>query len=103
MVILPPNFSEEIWAHKVQVASAAVLAVRDGSTRLVARVAVAAFSAGVAAVSSVSPAIFFVRKKANDGSAFLVFRFGGSARGGSAIAIVALCAILCDELCNLVA
>ena len=63
MVILPPNFSEEIWAHKVEVAGAAVLAVRDGSTRLVARVAVAAFSAGAATVSSVSPAIFFCEGK----------------------------------------
>ena len=70
MVILPPNYSEEIWAPEVEVAGAAVLAVRDGSTSLVPRVAVAAFSAGVAAVSSVSPAIFFVREKTNAGLAF---------------------------------
>ena len=65
LVILPPNFSEEIWAHKVEVAGAAVFLVRDGRTRLVARVlvAVAAFSACMVAVSSVSPAVLFVRKK----------------------------------------
>ena len=63
LVILPPNFSEEIWAHKIEVAGAAVLAVRVGCTLLVARVLVVAFSACVAAVRSVSPAVFFVRKR----------------------------------------
>ena len=28
LVILPPNFSEEIWTHEVQVSGAAILAVR---------------------------------------------------------------------------
>ena len=63
LIILPPNFSEEIWAHKVEVAGAFVLAVRDGGTRLVARVLVAAFSARVAAVGSVSPAVFFCAER----------------------------------------
>ena len=102
MVILPPNFSEEIWAHKVEVAGAAVFAVRDGYTLLMARVGVAAFSACVAAVSSVSPAVFFVRKKANAGAPFLASRLGVSARGGSVVAVVLVCAILRDELCKLV-
>ena len=60
LVILPPNVTEEIRAYKVQVVSAAVLAVRDGGTHLVARVLVAAFSASVAAISSVSPAASFM-------------------------------------------
>ena len=63
LVILPLNFSEEIWAHKVEVVGAAIFAVRDGHTRLVARVLVVAFRDCVAAVSSVSPAVFFVRKQ----------------------------------------
>ena len=103
LVILPPNFSEEIRAHKVEVAGLAVLAVRDGHTHLVARISVATFSACVATVSTVSPAVFFVRKKANAGAEFLASRFGASVRGGSTLAVVALRAILRDELCNLVA
>ena len=67
------------------------------------RVLVAAFSICVAAVSSVNPAVFFVRKKANVGATILASRLGASARGGSVVAVVALFAILRDELCNLVA
>ena len=102
LVILPPNFSEEIWAHKVEVAGAAVLAVRDDGTLLVARVFVAAFSARVAAVGSMNPAVFFVRKKANAGATFLASRLRVSACGDSVVAVVAVCAILRDELCKLV-
>ena len=61
-VIIPPNLLEEIRAHEVQVAGAAVFAVRDGYTHLVAWVLVAAFSTSVAAVGSVSPAVFFMLK-----------------------------------------
>lgn len=100
MITLSPNFSEEIWAHKVEVAGAAVFVVRDGCTRLVASVAVAAFSACVAAVSSVSPAVFSVRKEVNAGAAFLASRLGIR---GSVVAVVVLGTILRDELCKLVA
>ena len=103
LVILPSNFTEEIWAHNVEVAGEAVSAVRDGCTLLVVRVLVAAFSARVAAVSSVSPAVFFVRKKVNAGAAFLASRLGVSVRGGSVVVLVAVCATLRDELCKLVA
>ena len=103
MVILPPHFPEEIWAHEVEVAGAAIFTVRDGCTLLVTRVLFAAFSACVAAVSSVSPAVFCVWKKANTRTPFLAPGLGVSARGGSVVAVIAMFAPLRDELCKLVA
>ena len=61
-----------------------------------ARVLVAAFSASVVAVGSVSPAVFLVWKKANSGAPCLASGLGFSARGGSVVAVIALCATLRD-------
>ena len=77
-------------------------AVRDGCTHLVAWVLVAAFSASVAAVSSVSTAVFPVLKKANTGTTFLALGLGFSARGDSVVTVGTLCAILRDWLSQLV-
>ena len=96
LVIVSPNFSEKIWTHKVEVAGAAVFAVRDGYTLLVTRVIVTAFSARVAAVSSVNSAVFFVRKKVNARAPFLASGLGSSARSGSVVTVGALCTTLCD-------
>ena len=69
--------------------------VRDVCTLLVARVLVAAFSANVAAVSSVSPAVFLVRKKANAGAPFLASGLGFSVRGLRLVRCVPFCVISC--------
>ena len=102
LVILPPNLSEEIRAQKVQVAGATVFAVGNGCTHLVAWVLVAAFSVSVAAVGSVSPAVFFMLKEAGAGTTFLALGLGSNAHGGSlgpgaligVVTFVAMCAIL---------
>ena len=70
--------------------------VRDGCTHLVVWVLVAAFSASVAAVSSVSPAVFLVRKKVYTGASFLVSGLGCSTRGDSVIVVSSLCVVLRD-------
>ena len=119
--ILPPNISEEIRAPKVQVASASLLAVRDGGTHLVAWVLVTAFSAGVAAIGSVGPAVFFMLEEADARTAFLALGLGSigasvGVRAGLVVAIVVIVTVvvvrivsdvatgvgLGDELCNLV-
>ena len=111
LVVLPPNVSEESRAHKVQVVGAVVLAVRDGGTHLGARVLVAAFSASVAAISFMSPAVFFMLKEADAGTTLLALRLGsivgiGNRSGLVAVVgivtVVAMCASLCDELRTLV-
>ena len=67
-------------------------------------VLVAAFSASVTAVSSMSPAVFLVLKKKDTRTTFLASGLGSNARVGSSgpgalggvVAVVSLCAILCD-------
>ena len=74
--ILPPTFLKEFRAHKIQVASASVLAVRGGGTHLVARVLVTAFSAGAVTICSISPAVFFMLDEADARTTFLALELG---------------------------
>lgn len=60
LVIFPFGILEEIGVNKIEESGASVPAIGNGGTHLVAGFPVSAFTASVAAVCSVRPAVFFV-------------------------------------------
>ena len=94
--------------------------VRDGGAELVARVLVAAFSAGVTTISSMGPALLFVVEETSAGTVFLAFRLvptvavavttglvavvvSAVVAAGGGVDLGGMTSVLGDEQCNLFA